>query len=333
MRRTLFLLLAAALAGCVSIEPAPDPRGAVKPGQRIIVMVYQSPGPWIIADADSKAESALKIMPLGTLLQTIQEEKINELSKEIQQYLPRPRYGAALEGALIEALKSAHDGPVQTAIEAGIAPLQRKQWNDATDQLDWRRKYYVTDPGNRAPRDYSKLLSLDDAMILDVNLSFGVEPEDETGRALPTLSASSRLYRADTARMMWSHEDVLSDKTSSSTLTEFRAAPSDLTDRLYNLSIPLGRAIALSLANSVRLLPRPQPVATMSTPEGMPPVIAASSSSAVAISSAPATMVYSTSSVSASSPTVSASSPTFGDAAAIPPTASSEPVKNPPPAR
>ncbi len=342
MRRTLFLLLAATLAGCVSVEPAPDPRGAVKPGQRIIVMVYQSPGPWIIADSDSKAESALKIMPLGTFLQTMQEDKINELSKEIQPYLPRPRYGAALEGALIEALKSAHDGPIQTAIEAGIAPLQRKQWNDATDQLDWRRKYYVTDPGNRAPRDYSKLLSLDDAMILDVNLSFGVEPEAETERTLPTLSASSRLYRADTARMMWSHEDVLGDKTSSSTLTEFRAAPSDLTDRLYNLSIPLGRAIAMSLANSVRLLPTPPPVATMSTPpnQGMPPVVAASSFSAVAISSAPATIAYSTSTISAStqtftssSTTISASSPTFIAATAPPPTTSSGPAQNPPTSR
>jgi|CXWL01.1.fsa_nt_gi hypothetical protein len=319
MRKTLFALLSA-LAGCVSVEPAPDPRGAVKPGQRIIVMVYQSPGPWIVADADSKAETALKIMPLGTLLQTIQEEKINELSKEIQPYLPRPRYAAAVEGALIAALKTAHDGPIQTGIEAGIEPLQRKQWNDATDQLDWRRKYFVTDPG-KAPRNYSKLLSLDDAMILDVNLSFGVEPEEETDRSLPVLSASSRLYRADTTRMMWSHEDFLSDKTSSATLTEFRAAPSDLTDRLYNMSIPLGRQIATVLAASVRLLPAPQPVTPMTPPadQPLPPAPAASEAPAPAVPSEPAAAVSSPTATADPAQTNNASSPPVDPATTAPP--------------
>ena len=312
MRRTLFLLLAAALAGCVSVEPAPDPRGVIKPGQRIIVMVYQSPGPWIIADSDSKAESALKIMPLGTLLQIMQEDKVNEFSKEIQPYLPRPRYGVALEEALITALKSAHDGPIQTAAEAGIAPLQRKQWNHATDQLDWRRKYFVTDPGNRAPRDYSKLLSLDDAMILDVNLSFGVEPENETERTLPTLSASSRLYRADTTRMMWSREDVLSDKTSSATLTEFRAVPSDLTDRLYALSVPIARVIADGLIKSLNLIPAP--VAVLADP---PPII--NSPTPPSVYSGPPEAP------------ISVSSPTFAVAAATAPAMSSAPAQNLPP--
>jgi hypothetical protein len=270
MRRSLcFAVFVSLLAACVTVEPPPNPRGAVKPGQRLIVMVYQSPGPWIVADPDSKAETALKILPLGTFLQGMQEDRINEFSKEIQQYLPRPRYDQAVEAALISALKAAHGGMVQTAAEAGIAPLQRRDWNAATDQLDWRRKYYFTDTGKASPRDYSKMLSLDDAVIIDVNLSFGLEP-DEKDRTLPLLSAASRAYRADTARMLWSREERLSDETSSSTVTEFRADPVELTDRLYVMSAPLAGRIAASLARDIGLIPAPPPILRELTPAAPP---------------------------------------------------------------
>ena len=260
MRRSLsFAVLVSLLAACVTVEAPPDPRGMVKPGQRLIVMVFQSPGPWIVADPDSKAETALKLLPLGTFLMGVQENRINELSKEIQPYLPRPRYDQALEAALIKALKAAHGGQVQTAAEAGIAPLQRREWNAAADQLEWRRKYYFTDTGRASPRNYSKLLSLDDAVIIEVNLSFGLEP-DEEDRTLPVLSAAARAHRADTTRMLWSREERLSDKTSSATLTEFRADPTDLTDRLYAMSVPLANQIASSLARDVGLLPAAPPI-------------------------------------------------------------------------
>lgn len=267
MGRSLLAVLLLA-AACVAPQPELDPHGAVKPGQRLVVMVYQSPGPWIVADPDSKAETALKLLPLGSFLQGMQEDKINDLSKEIQPYLPRPHYGEAVERALIAGLKAAHDGPVLTAAEAGIDPRQRRDWNAAADQLDWRRKYFVTDPG-RAARDYTKLLSLDDAIIVDVNLSYGLEPDDAE-RTLPRLSAATRLYRADTNRLMASREDGLSDSTSSGTLSEFRAAPADLTDRLYSLSTPLGTTIARSLATALRLSPpagAPAPSGPPSAPE------------------------------------------------------------------
>jgi hypothetical protein len=279
MRRSLpFAVCVSLLAACVTVEPPPNPRGAVKPGQRLIVMVYQSPGPWIVADPDSKAETALKILPLGTFLQGMQEDRINEFSKEIQQYLPRPRYDQAVEAALISALKTAHGGTVQTYAEAGIAPVQRRDWNAAADQLDWRRKYYFTDAGRASPRDYSKLLTLDDAVIIDVNLSFGLEP-DEQDRTLPLLSAAARAYRADTTRMIWSHEERLSDATSSSTLTEFRADPVELTDRLYVMSAPLAGKIAARLVQDIGLIPAPPPILheTATAPpssNGAPPAIA-----------------------------------------------------------
>jgi hypothetical protein len=275
-RSISFALLVSLLAACVTVEPPPNPRGAVKPGQRLIVMVYQSPGPWIVADPDSKAESALKLMPLGTFLQGMQEDRVNELSKEIQPYLPRPRYDQAVEAALVNALKAVHNGQVQTFAEAGITPVQRKDWNTASDQLDWRRKYYFTEAGRPSPRDYSKLLSLDDAIILEVNLSFGLEP-DEQDRTLPLLSAASRAYRADTARMLWSREERLSDVTSSSTLTEFRAAPTELTDRLYVMSAPLAVRIATGFERDTGMIAAPPPIvtgtdpATIAAPPGTPP--------------------------------------------------------------
>jgi hypothetical protein len=197
----------------------------------------------------------------------MQEDKINDVSKDIQPYLPRPHYGAPLERSLIDGHKAAHDGPVQTMAEAGIDARQKKDWNAASDQLDWRRRYYQADPG-RAARDYSKLLSLDDAMILDVNLSFGLEPDD-ADRTLPTLSVVTRLYRADTARLLMSREDRLADQTSSTTLSEFRAAPGDLTDRLYALAPGLGTQLARSLASALRLQP-PAVLPSSTTPPSAP---------------------------------------------------------------
>lgn len=260
-RSTLLAVFASLVSSCVTVEPPPNPRGAIKPNQRLVVIVEQSPGPWIVADPDSKAETALKLLPVGNLLVGMQEERINQLSKEIQPYLPRPRYDRAVETALIRALKAAHGGQIQTAAEAGIDPRKLRDWNAASDQLDWRRKYYFIDQDRSPPHDYSKILSLDDAVILEVNLSFGLEP-DEQDRTLPLLSAASRAYRADTTRMVWSREERLSDTTSSSTLTEFRANPVELTDRLYALSVPLADKIANSLARDVGLYaPPPPPIA------------------------------------------------------------------------
>jgi hypothetical protein len=304
MRRSLRLaVLASLFAACVTVEPPPNPLGTVKSGQRLIVMVYQSPGPWIVADADSKAETALKLLPLGTFLQGMQEERINELSKEIQPYLPRPRYDQAVEAALINALKTSHTGQVQTAAEAGIAPAQRKEWNAASDQMDWRHKYWFTEPGRPSPRDYTKLLSLDDAVILEVNLSFGLEPDDQD-RTLPALSAASRLYRADTAKMLWGREERLSDTTSSSTLTEFRADPPDLTNRLYALSEPLAAKIAAGFARDVGLRPPPPPILAGLLPanfyNGSAPGISTAAAT-VSLSSAPASVAFSSAPTSVAS--------------------------------
>ena len=271
-RRYLLLALAACLSACVSVEPLPDPRQAVEPRQRLVVLVYQSPGPWIIKESDSKAESAAKILPLGFLVQTVQDDKTLELSQDLQQYLPRPRYDLAFEGAFVKTLKGLHSGPVETWTEAGLAPVQLRDWNAAKDQLDWRRRYYAPEFGASVPRDYSKVLSLDDAVVLEANLSYGTEATDEL-QIQPTVSAALRLYRAGTTRLLWSREEMLSEKTSSMTLAEFKALPHELTRTLEKLAPQLGESAARSAAKALGLTP----------PSGAPSASSGTAASAAAI--------------------------------------------------
>ncbi|OGS41147.1 MAG: hypothetical protein A2506_02070 [Elusimicrobia bacterium RIFOXYD12_FULL_66_9] len=254
----LLLPLAASFSACVSVEPLPDPRQAVAPNQRLVVLVYQSPGPWIIKESDSKAESAAKVLPVGFLVQTVQDDKTLEISRDLQQYLPRPRYDQELESALIKTLRSLHSGTVQTGAEAGLSLVQLHEWNSTKNQLDWRRRYYTPEYGAPAPRDYSKVLSLDDAAILEVNLSFGTEATDE-GQIQPAVSAALRLYRASTTRLLWEREEMLTEKTSSMTLAEFKAQPRELTLILEKLAPRLGENVARAAAKALGLIPPAPP--------------------------------------------------------------------------
>jgi hypothetical protein len=255
MRRLLLLAAcAAAIAGCVSVEGAPDPHGALKPGQRVVVVVYPSPGPWIIGAADTKAEAAAKISPLGYFVQTAENQHTLSVSKNLQQYLPRPRLGQAVQDSILTALRAARStDTVQTAMEAQIATSQLAEWNKSKDQLDWRQRYYSPDPTEPAPRDYAKVLTLDDALILDVNVSFGTDASDD-GRLLPTISAASRVYSGDTAHLLWEHEEIVTDQASSATMTDIQVQPWTLTDDLQKLAPALGTAVAASFLKAVTVV-------------------------------------------------------------------------------
>jgi hypothetical protein len=252
MRRlALLALFAAAAAGCVSVAPLPDPKGALRPGQRLVVAVFPSPGPWILDAADSKAEAAAKISPVGFLMQSVQDEHTLKVSQDLQQYMPRPHYVLEVQDPLLASLKHAVSSttPVQTALEAGIVPAQLVEWNKAKDQLDWRARYYAPDPDLPAPRDYARVLTLDDALILDVNVSYGITAADD-GRLMPQMSAASRVYRGDTSHMIWEHEDEVTDVSSSATLVDFKLAPADLTARLEALAPKLGLAVGGSFSKA-----------------------------------------------------------------------------------
>lgn len=251
MRRLALVVLASlAAAGCVSVQSLPDPKGALKPGQRLVVGVFPSPGPWIIDGSDSKLESAAKISPVGVLMQGFQDEHVLGVSKDLQQYLPRPHLGLETHDALLKALRqSISSKTVQTMIEAGIVPDQLADWNRAKDQLDWRLRYYGPDPDAPAPRDYARALTLDDALVLDVNVSFGTTATED-GKILPQMSAASRVYRGDTSRLLWEHEDEVVDQTSSMTLSEFKLQPWELTNRLEKLAPALGTAVSASFTKA-----------------------------------------------------------------------------------
>jgi len=252
--RRLVLLVALGLCACVSVEPTPEPHGVYKPGQRLVVMVYQSPGPWIQASSDSKTASAAKLLPVGFLLQNLQDQHTLSVSKNLQQYLPRPPYADKVQQALLAELRTRlSTSSVQTGLEAGLPPEQIQRWNRARDQLDWRRRYYSPDPELPSPRDY-KGLGLDDALILDVNLSFGANAA-ENDKVQPTLSAAWRVYRGENSRQVWEHVDEVSDQTSSATLVDFQMNPPDLTTRLESLAPGLGRAVGHEFVRAFGLLP------------------------------------------------------------------------------
>jgi hypothetical protein len=249
-RGALLLSISVALSACVSVQPLPDPRSVLRPGQRIVVAVYPSPGPWIIDATDSKAEAAAKISPVGFLMQSVQNEHILSVSKDLQQYMPRPHYALAVHDSLLSTLRTVMSTKtVQTTLEAGLTQGQLIDWNKASNQLDWRLHYYAPDPDQPAPRDYARALTLDDALVLDVNISYGTSATDD-GNILPTMTAASRVYKGDTSRLVWEHEDEISDKTSSSTLAEFKLQPWELTHRLQQLSPALGTAVASSFVKA-----------------------------------------------------------------------------------
>ena len=256
MKRLLLPAVCAALAsGCVSLQGLPDPRGALAPAQRLVVAVYPSPGPWIIGSADTKAEAAAKLSPLGFIVSTAENEHTLSVSKNLQQYLPRPDLGLAVQESLLTTLGAARStGTVQTALEAGIATMQLAEWNKSKNQLDWRQRYYAPDPDEPAPRDYARVLTLDDAIILDVNVSFGTNATDD-GRLLPTMTAASRAYRGDTSHLLWQNEDIVSDQTSSATMTDYQLQPWLLTDGLKKLAPALGATVAGSFLKAFALLP------------------------------------------------------------------------------
>lgn len=339
MRRLApLLLIAAAVAACVSVEGLPDAKGALKPNQRLVVNLNVSPGPWIVDASDSKIETAAKILPVGFLMQTVQDEHTLGVSKDLQQYMPRPHYGIEVQDALMKALRVARSSTtVQTAVEAGIATAQLADWNRAKDQLDWRLRYYNPDPQTPAPRDYARALTLDDALVLDVNLSYGTVVTDD-GQVEPQMSAASRVYRGDTSALIWEHEDEVVDKVSSTTLAEFKLKPSDLTDRIEKLAPQLAAAVAASFVKSFAIGGAPaapavagssatvagsggggllsldylQSLSSATVAVSTPTAVAISTPTAVAIST-PAAVVVSTPTapaIAASTPTVTVSSPT-----------------------
>ncbi len=275
-RLALPLLAAAATAACVSVAPPPDPHGVYKPGQRLVVFVYQAPGPWIVTSGDSNIESAAQITPLGFAVQGLEDSQTLRVSKTVQQYLPRPRYDDELQDALMKELRTYISSSAVSAMQAGIGPERIQRWNRARNQYSWRTRYFQTDPTLPPPRDYSRAHELQDALVLDVNLSFGTTAVGTGQDAVlhPDLAASWRVYRGINSHDLWDHlnEDV---DPSTMTIVDLETTPSNLTDRLQAMAPQLGREVGHEFARAFGLLGSTAPARGASAP----PTVAVGASS------------------------------------------------------
>lgn len=246
MKRLFPWLAALFLGACVSLEETPMTKGAVAPGQRTVLLVYASPGP-VITESDSKVETAAKIVPgLGLVVQSAQDERDLAASKDLQQYLPDWDPREAFYPLLAQELKSSgHPGRFVSPEEAELPSDTLKRFNRSENVLDWRLRYYLEDPERPTPRNYSPILSLDDAVIFEVNFAYGAASDGE-GNATPNLSAVTKLYRANTMKTLWRHEDSVEDKAGAKTLYEFKLQPQDLMGKYQKLMPLLAQKIAAS---------------------------------------------------------------------------------------
>jgi len=74
-----------------------------------VVLVFAAPGPWVISDSESKAESAAKTMPLfSAVVQTFQDDRDKAASAGLRwgrTRLPKHREGRRREFCLSRSLR------------------------------------------------------------------------------------------------------------------------------------------------------------------------------------------------------------------------------------
>jgi hypothetical protein len=277
MRKAAWLLAAPFVSGCVSLEDhSRIAANAVRPGQRTIVVVYPSPGPWVIPDPDSKAESAAKTLPgLSQIVGAFQDERGQREAADLKQYLPRWNPAPALSEALLRDLGGVgYAGQFLPQAGSELTDEQARRFNRSADILTWQRTYFYDHPERGLSRNYAQILALDDALILEVNLLSGLQGNDE-GNMIPTLWSSTRLLRANTLRPLWAKEDLVEDLASARSMYEFKTLPQQLVDRWNALLPQLSLKIAASLSSAlVAPIPRGLPtgvIAPSAEPTDQPP--------------------------------------------------------------
>lgn len=252
-RRALPLLALPLLLGaCVSLEEAPMAKGALTRDQRLLLLVYSAPGP-VLSEQDSKAETAAKIVPgLGLVVKDTQDQRDLKASKELEQYLPPFDPTGEFDGSLRKQVASlGAPSPLIAAADTSLPPDTWKKLNAASDELDWQIRYYVQQPSAvGVSRNYSRFLGLDDVVVLEVNLIYGLDSEDEQVYA-PSLKAVTKLIRANTMHQLWRHENIVTEPNAKKTLYEFKTSPNDLVYAWKRLMPALGLQIAEDLRKNL----------------------------------------------------------------------------------
>jgi hypothetical protein len=241
------------ISGCVSLEEAPMVKQAIDKGQRVILVAYAPPSPHISED-DSKAEVAAKIVPgLGLVVKEAQDQRDLKVSLDLQQYLPRwDPAELFLSSFTVQLTALGQPGKLVRAADVSLPPGTWHKFNKAHDVNDWRTRYFEQRPGERTiGRNYSAFLALDDAVVLEINLVHGLQTDGD-GLYAPSLSAVTKLLRANTMHQLWRHENAISEKGDTHTLYELKVKPEDLIYAWKRLMPMLGAQIVDDLRKALQ---------------------------------------------------------------------------------
>lgn len=302
MKRLLPPACALLCGACVTVnEPVLSPQSAAQ-GQKTVLAVYASPGPWVVTDTESKAESAAKTLPLlSSVVQGFQDERNRKEAEDLEKFLPPWRPAEEFAPMLLEQLSlTGFPGRFVPAAETQLGTAALRGFNRSSSVLDWQKTYFYEDPLLPQPRNYSRILSLDDALVFEANLLPEIVADDD-GNMIPTLSVSSRLLRCRDMRLLWKHEDKIEDKAGARSLYEFKTLGRQLVDRWKALIPALAAKVAASLREALG-----SAAAAPATPAPEAPAVSVSSAAAASPAAPPP-------------PSAAAPAPQSGAAVQLPP--------------
>lgn len=254
--KVLFVFLAiAGLGGCVSMEDAPMVKNSVAKDQKTVVIVYASPGP-VMDESSSNLDQAAKVVPgLSFFLAATQNKRDLEASQKLQARLPPWQPADLFYSFLLKELAAGgFPGRFISPAEAGLSEGTLQDFNHADDVIDWQKRYCARSPDSVAPlvpRNYAAIPELNGVLVLEVNLAYGA-PSDGKGNWTPNLSFVTKLYRAGDMKLLWRHEDSVSDKDATRASSEFESRPADLLAKLEGLMPALARALAGSFKVNIQ---------------------------------------------------------------------------------
>src|SRR5262249_12026661 len=152
---------------------------------------------------------------------------------------------------LLRALAtSGHPGKWLTPGLTDVSTDTFRRMNAASDLADWRRRYLADAVGGAPPRDYSSILSLDDALIFEVNLAYGLATDGE-GNGAPALTAVVAMYRVNNMKRLWRHEETATDAAGTRSVYDFKLQPQDLVAKWEKLMPTLAQQVAIAYGRSL----------------------------------------------------------------------------------